>query len=201
MQESLETRLARRLMEGDASAFDPFVDHFQAKLFQYSFLMCGHREDAEEVAQETLLKAFHSFQQLREPEHVKAWIFRIAKNFCHMKRRRSVYAPERELSLDELMPARAGEGQIEIADWSQLPDASVLQTEMRETLRDAIAGLPEMYRAVLLLRDVEGLSGAETAAVLDVSVDVVKQRLHRARLAVRQKLDSYLRRAEAPARP
>ncbi len=68
--------------------------------------MCGHREDAEEVAQETLLKVFESFDQLREPERVRPWVFRIAKNACLMKRRKSVFAPEHELSLEQFLPAR-----------------------------------------------------------------------------------------------
>jgi len=96
-----ETELARRLVTGDDKAFDRFVEHFRAKIFQYSWLMCGQREDAEEVAQDTLLKVFENFDQLREPERVRPWIFRIARNACLMQRRRSVFAPPHELSLAE----------------------------------------------------------------------------------------------------
>src|SRR5579871_1614147 len=179
-------------MAGEAEAFDRFVEHFRAKIFQYSWLMCGQREDAEEVAQETLLRVFESFAQLREPERVRAWVLRIAKNFCLMKRRRSVFAPERELSLEEYLPAGAGEGatvKLEIADWSNLPEERLLQSELRQVLEQAIAGLPESYRAVVLLRDMEELSTEETAQILSVSLDTVKTRLHRARLAIRQELD------------
>src|SRR6202046_5920603 len=90
---------------GDAEAFDLFVEHFRAKIFHYSRLMCGQREDAEDVAQETLSKVFESFDQLREPERVRPWVFRIARNACLMKRRKSVFAPAHELSLDEFLPA------------------------------------------------------------------------------------------------
>jgi RNA polymerase sigma-70 factor (ECF subfamily) len=158
--------------------------------------MCGHREDAEEVSQETLLKVFESFDQLREPERVKAWVFRIAKNACLMKRRKSVFAPSQELSLDQFLPVSDDDGghrKLQIADWSALPDTQVLRAELRDVLSRAIAGLPEIYRGVILLRDVEELSTEETAAALDVSLEVVKTRLHRARLAIRQKLDEYLR--------
>lgn len=157
--------------------------------------MCGQREDAEEVAQDTLLKVFENFDQLREPERVRPWIFRIARNACLMKRRKSVFAPAHELSLDEFMPAMEsenGRAKIQIADWSALPDRQMLQTEMKEELDRAICDLPETYKSVLLLRDVENLSTGETAQVLDLTEDAVKQRLHRARLAVRQKLDEYL---------
>lgn len=183
-------------MVGNPEAFDRFVDHFRSKIFSYSWLMCGHREDAEEVAQETLLKVFESFDQLREPEHVRAWVFRIAKNACLMKRRKSIFAPEQELSLDEFLPARSENGEaakIEIADWSGLPEDLALRAELRRVLEEAIAEMPAMYRTVLLLRDVEELSTAETAQILDLNPDAVKTRLHRARLFARKKLDHYLR--------
>jgi RNA polymerase sigma-70 factor (ECF subfamily) len=183
-------------MAGDPEAFGHFVDHFRAKIYHYSWLMCGHREDAEEVAQETLLKVFESVEQLREPDKVKSWVFRIAKNACLMKRRKSIFAPARVLSLDELMPTKRQDGnqvQIEIADWSSLPDGKALQSEMKGLLEKAIRELPEMYRSVILLRDMEELSTQEAAQILDVSDDVVKTRLHRARLAIRQTLDEYLR--------
>ncbi len=195
-EHATEVELARRLLNGDPAAFDLFVENFRTKIFQYSYMMCGHREDAEEVSQETLLKVFESFDQLREPERVKAWVFRIARNMCLMKRRKSVYAPSQELSLDELLPIASGSGEhrrLEIADWSALPDAQLLQSELRKVLDQAIAELPDIYRAVVMLREIEELSTEETADVLDVSEEVVKTRLHRARLALRQKLDQYLR--------
>ena len=183
-------------MTGDAQAFDRFVEHFRAKIFHYSWLMCGHREDAEEVAQDTLLKVFENFGQLREPERVRPWVFRIARNACLMKRRKSVFAPSQELSLDDFLPAmdrEGGHGKLQIADWSGLPDRQILQSEMKQVLDQSIGALPENYRSVILLLDVEELSTLETAQLLDLTEDVVKTRLHRARLAVRQKLDEYLR--------
>lgn len=196
-----EGALARRLMAGEPEAFDRFIEHFRPKIFQYSWLMCRDREDAEEVTQDALLKVFENLNQLREPERVRPWVFRIAKNACLMKRRKSVYAPSREISLDELMPAADGSGEerrLQIADWSNLPDSEMLRSEMNDVLQEAIGELPENYRPVLLLRDAEELSTQETAQILDVSEDVVKQRLHRARLAVRKKLDDYLRARATP---
>jgi RNA polymerase sigma-70 factor, ECF subfamily len=194
-----EIQLARELLAGNPEAFDRFVETFRNRIFQYSLLTCGQREDAEEVAQETLLKVFESFDQLREPERVRAWVFRIARNACLMKRRKSVFAPAQELSLEEYMPyfdEHGGERKLQIADWSALPDDLVLQAELRQTLQQAIQELPDLYRSVILLRDVEEMSTEETAQILDVGIDVVKTRLHRARLAVRQKLDGYFRTAK-----
>jgi RNA polymerase sigma-70 factor (ECF subfamily) len=191
-----EIELAKGLLSGDADAFERFVEHFRTRLFQYSWLVCHQREDAEEVAQEALLKVFESADQLREPEHVRAWVFRIARNACLMKRRRSVFAPEEELSLDQFFPATDQGGEhrhMEIADWSQAPERDLLRRELRETVGEAISQLPETYRSVVLLRDVEELSTEETAQILGLGTDVVKTRLHRGRLAIRQKLDDYMR--------
>ena len=191
-----EAELAIGLLTGDESAFTEFVTAFHHKLSQYSFLMCGQREDAEEVAQETLLKVFESIDQLRDPSRLKSWVFRIAKNECLMKRRKSAFAPAVELSLDELRPNRVGDGEsrgIEIADWSSLPEDLLLDAELRDALTHAIRQLPETYRSVVLLRDVEGLATEEAAEVLEISPDAVKTRLHRGRLALRREMDQYLR--------
>jgi RNA polymerase sigma-70 factor (ECF subfamily) len=178
-------------MNGSKDAFDRFVDTYYGKLFRYSFTVCGHRQDAEEVAQEALMKVFESLDQLRDPERLKPWVFRIAKNACLMKRRKSIFAPSAELSLSELKPAKNGSAGLEIADWSALPDDLAADRELQRALTNAIQQLPEMYRIVFLLRDVEELSTEAAAHVLEVTEDVVKQRLHRARLALRKSLDVY----------
>ena len=182
-----EVELARALAAGEPQAFERFVEHFRSKIFHYSLMMCGQPEDAEEVAQETLLKVFQNFDHLREPEHVRAWIFRIAKNACLMQRRKSVFAPEHELSVEELPPSS------EITDSASLPEDELQQSEVRAVLHQVIGELPPAYRCVVLLRDIEQLSTDETAQILDLTAEAVKTRLHRARLAMRQKLDCYLR--------
>ena len=181
-----ETELARALLAGETDAFERFVNHFRSKVFHYSWLMCGRPEDAEEVAQETILKVFENFDHLREPERVRAWVFRIAKNACLMQRRKSVFAPAHEVSLDELPPT------LEAPDSAGPPDSELLRAELRAVVDRIIAELPQSYRAVVLLRDLEELSTEETAQILDLSTDVVKTRLHRGRLAMRQKLDCYV---------
>jgi RNA polymerase sigma-70 factor (ECF subfamily) len=195
---NIEVALARDLMAGTPGAFERFVEHFRSKIFKYASLICGQREDAEEVAQDTLMKVFANFDQLREPERVRAWVFRIARNGCLMKRRKSVFAPTEELSIEDFMPQAGQDGarRLEIADWSALPDQEALRGELRGVIMKAIEGLPEIYRGVILLRDVEELSTEETAEVLDVGQEVVKTRLHRARLAVRQKIDQYLKSSQ-----
>ena len=196
-----EVQLARDLLAGKDGAFDRFVASFHSKLFKYAMVVCRQREDAEEISQETLLRVFQNLSQLKDPERVKPWVFRIAKNACLMKRRKSVFAPDRELSLDEFIPQSShveGQRKIEIADWSSLPEDQAAQSELRVALDTAIAALPEIYRVVLLLRDVEGLSTEETAEVLDITDDTVKTRLHRARLALRKDLDQFLANIQSP---
>jgi len=203
LESSDEVQLARDLLAGRVGAFDHFVARFRSKLLNYSFLVCRQREDAEEVTQETLLRVFQNLNQLKDPKRVKAWVFRIARNACLMKRRKSVYAPERELSLDEFMPNSSQVDEhkrIEIADWSALPDDRAFQAELRHALDSAIAELPEIYKTVLLLRDVEELTTEEAAEVLDITTDTVKTRLHRARLAVRKGLDDFIQVAQSPNR-
>ena len=186
MDKLAETDLARALLAGEPDAFEKFVEHFRSKVFHYSWLMCGSPEDAEEVAQETLLKVFASIDQLREPERVRAWVFRIARNVCLMQRRKSVFAPAHELSLDELPPS------AEVPDLAPAPEGNVLRAELRAVIDRVVAELPASYRAVVLLRDLEELTTEETAQILDLGTDVVKTRLHRGRAAMRQKLDCYI---------
>jgi len=170
------------VLAGEANAFEQFVEHFRSKIFRYSWLMCGRPEDADEVAQETLLKVFQNIDQLREPEHVRSWVFRTARNVCLMQRRKSVFAPSEELPIDD-MP---------LADDAEPTDTRLLQAELRAVIERAVMELPPTYRSVVLLRDLEGLSTEDTAHVLDLRIDVVKTRLHRGRAGLKQKLDCYV---------
>ena len=165
-------------MAGDKDAMQPFVESFQRKVFNYTWLMCGQREDAEEVAQDTLLKVFENWEQLRDPEQVKPWVFRIARNCCLMKRRHSVFAPVSEVSVDDV-PLEAHQ---------EAADERVIRKELNAEIEKALRAIPESYRAVVLLRDAEELSTAETASLLEISEANVKQRLHRGRGMLRKLL-------------
>ncbi|HEU0124170.1 MAG TPA: RNA polymerase sigma factor [Bryobacteraceae bacterium] len=178
MDTTPEIEWARRLLAGDKEAMQPFVESFQSKVFNYTWLMCGQREDAEEVAQDTLLKVFENWEQLRDPAQVKPWVFRIARNCCLMKRRRSVFAPVEEVPIDD----------APVADAAERADERLIRMELTSGLERALREIPEIYRAVVLLRDLEELSTAETAQLLEISEDNVKQRLRRARAMLRERL-------------
>ena len=180
-----ELELSALLLEGGESGFDEFVGAFRGRLFQYSYSICGRREDAEEVAQETLLRVFLRIRQLRQPERVSAWVLRIARNTCLMRHRHSIFAPANEISLDETyLP-------LEIPDRSQIPEHTVLNRELRRKLVEGLRRLSPTLRPVVLLRDVEGLGTEETALILDLSLDVVKKRLQRGRELLRAHLSPY----------
>jgi RNA polymerase sigma-70 factor (ECF subfamily) len=181
----VEVQLAKRLQAGDDSAFQPFAELVWAKIFNFGMLMCRQREDAEEIAQDTVMAAYQKLGELRDPEGVRAWIFRIAKNACLMTRRRSMYEPA-IVSLD------TGEDTaMDVADGTALPDQQILLTEKMEALKEALVQLPETSREVFLLRHVEGLNTEETAYALGLSEDLVKQRLRRARVAIQASLNRH----------
>jgi RNA polymerase sigma-70 factor (ECF subfamily) len=173
-----EVELTQRLLAGDESALAPLLETIQRKVFQYTWLMCGQREDAEEVAQDTLLKVSQNWRQLQDPQRIKPWMFSIARNCCLMKRRKSVFAPAAELPVDDL-PLTTSEPD---------PETQLLQHEITAELEAALRLLPDTYRAVLLLRDREEMSTSETAELLGLSEDATKQRLHRGRAMLRRHL-------------
>jgi len=193
-QEPSDLALAEALIQGRPEAFEPFVRRFGPLILGFGRRMCGHRDDADEVLQETLLKAYVSLRDLRSPAALKAWVYRVAANACYRMRRDGAHEPAGDLPLDELLPRPGSDGaSSEVADWSDLPLDRLLQGELRHRLDAAILSLPTDYRIVLVLRDQEGFSTRETAEVLGITESLAKVRLHRARLAVRKSLDGYLR--------
>jgi RNA polymerase sigma-70 factor (ECF subfamily) len=187
--------LLRRIQQDDPGAFDDFVNRYGDRIYGFGLRMCGEREDARDIVQETLIKAFESLKTLKEPKALRSWLYRVASNACLMKRRKGKFEPRRELSLEELMPRNAESAAFEIPDDGETPDDAIERNRTREAVRDAIRALPPHYRIVVLMRDIEQLSTKEVSAALDLPETTVKMRLHRARLAVRQ----YLEQGSLPA--
>lgn len=185
--------LAEALIAGRPEAFEPFVERFGPMILGFGRRMCGHRADAEEVLQETLMKAYQSLKDLRDPGALRTWVYRVAANACLKMRRRGKSGSKREISLEEVLP-RAGESgePPQIADWSDIPLDRLLQGELKSKLDEAILSLPRDYRIVLVLRDQGGLDTRETADILGISENLAKVRLHRARLALRKLIGEYL---------
>lgn len=187
-----DATLLRRIRADDPGAFEEFVRAYGDRIYGFGKRVCGPSEDARDVVQETLLQAYLSLKKLEQPEALRSWLYRVAANACYMKRRKGKYEPARELSLEDLAP-RPGQGPgAEIPDPRALPDEELDRTRIRERVQDAIRDLPEHYRIVLVLRDMEHLSTEETAEALSLPVTTVKMRLHRARLMVRQRLEAAM---------
>jgi RNA polymerase sigma-70 factor (ECF subfamily) len=168
---------------GDAAALERLLVRYQPHLYRFGLRMCGNAEDAGEVAQQSLISMARSLKDFRGDASVSSWLYTIARRFCIKKRRRSKFAPVREDSLD--VPESAG---YRLADPAPNPEQTATNQELATALTHAIDALDPSQREVLVLRDVEGLSAPEVAKILGVSVDAVKSRLHRARVAVRQDL-------------
>jgi RNA polymerase sigma-70 factor (ECF subfamily) len=195
-----DERLLEAARSDEPGAFDAFVQHYGRRLFAFGMRMCGHREDAEDVFQETLMKAFLGLKDLREAGAVRTWLFRVASNQCLMKRRGEKNEPARHLSLDRFKPPGWEEGQPrDVPDWSGLPDEGAQRAELRAALERAISDLAPDYRLVVILRDVEGLSTEQTAEALGVRIPTVKMRLHRARMALREQLARFQDASGTPA--
>ena len=157
-------------------------------MYRFGMKMCRDPEDAKDVLQETLLAVARGVRDFRSASSVSTWLFTIARSFCIKKRRRSKFAPREERSLDSDMPAAARR----LVAPGDEPDVALAGKQVEHALEQAITALEPMYREVLLLRDVEGLTAPEVAEITGVGIQAVKSRLHRARLAVRERMAPLL---------
>lgn len=188
--------LVQAINSGQYDLFHDLVKRYEHKLYNFSLRMCRNPSDAEDLVQETFLNVFRYLKDFRYETKFKNWLYRIATSTCIKKRRRSKFAPERELSLDEFIPKNEAEAQTQVPDWAKMPLDKLLNEELAEIIHQVILSLPEKYRMVIVLRDIEGFTTAETAQILDLSASNVKVRLHRARLFLREKLKGYFEHGE-----
>jgi RNA polymerase sigma-70 factor, ECF subfamily len=177
------------LRRGDQAALEQALGLLQNTVFSFSMRVCGQREDAEDTMQAVLLKSVPYLPKFDSPKALVVWLYKVAKNRCLMSRRKSKFAPVRELSLEELMPDRKELEQLS-ADGRINPEAYAIHSENASHLREAIQRLPAQYRIVLVLRDMEGLTDDEVAEITGLRPGTVRVRLHRARLFVRKEMMS-----------
>ena len=163
-----DTELIEAINSGRHEQFQELVQRYEQKVYNFGLRMCGDVYDAEDVVQDTFLNVFKYLKDFRYETKFKNWLYRIATSTCIKKRRRSKFAPERELSLEEFFPDEDATGPNEIPDWAQLPLDQVLNEELSQHLKAAILSLPEKYRVIVILRDVEGFSTAETSQILEL---------------------------------
>jgi RNA polymerase sigma-70 factor, ECF subfamily len=176
-----ELQLLKQARQGNAAALDELLARHQKQVLRFGLQMCGNEDDAREVLQETLLAAFRKLHHFRGEARLSTWLYQIARSFCAKTRRRSAGEPARTEPLERTEAAS-------LPSETAAPDESTHAREMAALLQSALLSLPEAYREVIVLRDVEGLSAEEAAKVLGVAVGALKSRLHRARAGLRQQL-------------
>jgi RNA polymerase sigma-70 factor (ECF subfamily) len=183
--------LIQAINSGQTEKFHDLVKRYEQKLYNFSLRMCRNPSDAEDMIQDTFLNVFRYLKNFRYETKFKNWLYKVAASTCIKKRRKSKFAPDKELSLDEFLPNDEAETPEQAPEWAMLPLDKLLNEELSSVINKTILALPKKYRVVIVLRDIEGFSTAETAQILNLSPSNVKVRLHRARLYLRDKLKGY----------
>ncbi|HTS47708.1 MAG TPA: RNA polymerase sigma factor [Bryobacteraceae bacterium] len=187
-----ESQLVAKAREGDTAAYNQLMTRYSPKIYRLAKHITQHEEDAEDVLQETFLKAFEHLGDFQGQSKFYTWIVRIAVNESLMKLRKR--KSDRTVPLDE--PLDTGEDTVvrEIAVWDENPEQQYSREELGQILDEAVQSLRPVFRTVFVLRDIEELSTEETAEALGISVPAVKSRLLRARLQLREKLTRFFKR-------
>jgi RNA polymerase sigma-70 factor (ECF subfamily) len=187
------------MQEKRPDAIDDALALLQNTVYSFSMRVCGHPQDAEDTMQDVLIKLFPYLPKFDSPQALSVWLYKVARNRCLMNRRGAKNARGKHVSLDELMPTN-----LELKDLLKStgpnPEANVLRAETRQQMREAVLKVPPLYRMVLVLHDMEGLSTSEVARVVGVREGTVRVRLHRARLLLRKHLAHKERPKEVPSR-
>lgn len=184
--ERAEHELIRQICEGKNDLFCALIEPYQRTVFSIAYSILNNSADAEEITQEVFLKAFRGLADFRAEAKFSTWLIQIALNEARARLRRShphIFKSYEEASTDtdDYMPR-------DLADWREIPSEALARKELRQTIERALNSLETIYREVLVLRDLQHISTAETSRILGISQDLVKTRLRRARLQMREAL-------------
>lgn len=200
MRPELEKALAEA-RDGSPRALESALQQLQQTVYAFSMKVCGHREDAEDTAQETLLRTAPQLRKFDSPQALAVWLYKVARSRCLMSRRHSKFAPHPHLSLDDVLPDRA-DLEARLASGGPGPEQHLLRKENAAELARAVLRIPPLYRQALVLHDMEELSTKEVAQVMGIGEVTVRVRLHRARAFLRNELASRPpAKKEAASRP
>ena len=194
MNRQVEQALAN-LKSGRPEDVERALETLQETVYGFGMKVCGVREDAEDTAQETLIRLARQLKEFPDARALAVWLYKVARTQCLMSRRKSKFAPAQMLSLDALMP-KQGTAALAAKSWEITPEEIVLNKELRSKLEEAVLALPKHYRLVLILRDMEQLDTREVAEVMGISQETTKMRLHRARVSLRNALAGYVQHAQ-----
>ena len=180
--------LVRLAATGDPEALERLLMRAQEVAWRFSTSVCGHADDAEDAMQEALIKTYRYVGRIRDPEAFRPWLYRTVRNACLMGRRKKAGEPARLQSLDDVLSGPDGLTRPDAPHPGKNPEQLADNAGLRRRLRQALRTLPGPYRAIVFLREIEGLSTREVAKVMGMSEDSVKTRLHRARLQLQATL-------------
>jgi len=187
-----DEELVVRARAKDFAAFEELLDRYEDKVFRLAYRFVRNETEAQEILQDTFLSIWRKLDTFKGDAQFSSWVYRVAANTALMRLRAQRRHPE--ISTEELPSGyldRLGPLPPPGENWSKRPDDQLQSEELRRHIQAAVDALPELYRAVFLIRDVEGLSTEETAEVLGISIPTVKTRLHRARIALRDAIGDY----------
>ncbi|GAC1422994.1 MAG: RNA polymerase sigma factor [Acidobacteriaceae bacterium] len=190
-QQRDEQRMIHSILAGEPALFHELIKPYEHSIYVMALSFLHNEADAEDAAQEAVIKAFRSLKTFRGESRFGTWLISIVLNEARSRLRRRNRMPME--SLDQLQDEPGSVSPALLRDWREIPSQILERHEVRLMLQEAIAALPPIYREVFLLRDVEELSTNEAAEVLDVSVSAIKVRLHRARLMLQKSLSSPLK--------
>jgi RNA polymerase sigma-70 factor (ECF subfamily) len=184
--------LLARAQGGDMSAFEALVDRHEDKVYGLALRMTRSEADAAEITQDTFLSAYQHLADFRGEAAFGSWVHRIAANnaLMRLRRQRVLDIVSEDLAGPEFTD-RGSLADVPESDWNRRADDKILDEELGRAIQEATDALPEGYREVFLLKDVEGLSYEEISEMVGISVPAVKSRLHRARLALREAIDAF----------
>ena len=195
MRDLQEVDLLKRLQAGDEHAMDELADAYRFKIYSLAFRYLRNNEDAEEVTQDVLFKVYRSIGAFRGDSALSSWIYRITFNAAMSRLRTARYRQSQSQDDDRRIGSPDGEESLaaarDVADLSDMADDRILRSQLRRRVFRAILALPAIYRAPVMLRDIQGLSTEEASAMLRVKDQTLKSRLHRGRLILRKQLADF----------
>ncbi len=195
MRDPRNDELLSRLQAGDDSALGELAEAYGSKIYQLAFRYLRNKEDAEEVAQDVLFKVYRKVGAFRGDAALSSWIYRITFNAAMSRLRTASFQraqeEERQRAASTDSESATPNPRAEVADWSQMADERVFRSQLRSRALKAILALPAIYRAPVLLRDVQGMSTEEASAMLKLKDQTLKSRLHRGRLILRKQLADF----------
>lgn len=190
-----DQELLARLKSGDDHALADLSDAYSSKIYQLAFRYLRNKEDAEEITQDVLFKVYRKVDAFRGDAQLSSWIYRITFNAAMSRLRTARYqraqAEDRRAAAATEEDGTISSRAADVADWSDMADERVLRSQLRRRVFRAILALPAIYRAPVMLRDIQGMSTEEASAVLRVKDQTLKSRLHRGRLILRKQLADF----------